>query len=476
MPRFSEVRTASKRQRPVGGVIPGEAERKMGESPQQPSNVLSRFSLRMRDMISTPSPAAESRKSSAAQGASVSWVNSVRAMVSKKKRRFQEDGFDLDLTYITDRIIAMGFPASGNEGIYRNNINNVYEFLEHRHGEHYKLYNLCSERDYPKERFHGRVAKYPFDDHNPPPMRMFLPFCKDVSEWLDADPENIVAIHCKAGKGRTGVMICAYLLFTGEWDNAEDAMKFYGFARTNDQKGVTIPSQRRFIKYFAELLEQHDEEVMRRSLSAVGELGFPRDVLRQEIMQQSLNLISGEENDSDTEDEKSQGDSKHDSTAGDSTPTAGDSTPTAEMTAEEKEEEDIRLEREQLLTRLREARRHARKTSSVGRVGGFTHESMWMSTQQIAFLSLSDEDFEAEQQRLQTMEQTERGAVPNAVSLTVTEIRIHGVPRCSTFGGFGKLVSHQPQWFRAMAHTFLCVCFISPLVSRAHLQDPVQRS
>ena len=31
----------------------------------------------------------------------------VRSMVSKKKKRFTEDGFDLDLSYVTPRIIAM---------------------------------------------------------------------------------------------------------------------------------------------------------------------------------------------------------------------------------------------------------------------------------------------------------------------------------------------------------------------------------
>ena len=31
----------------------------------------------------------------------------VRTMVSKKKKRFTDDGFDLDLSYVTPRIIAM---------------------------------------------------------------------------------------------------------------------------------------------------------------------------------------------------------------------------------------------------------------------------------------------------------------------------------------------------------------------------------
>jgi phosphatidylinositol-3,4,5-trisphosphate 3-phosphatase/dual-specificity protein phosphatase PTEN len=43
-------------------------------------------------------------------------TNAIRGLVSKKKRRFLEDGFNLDLSYITPRLIAMGFPADGTAG------------------------------------------------------------------------------------------------------------------------------------------------------------------------------------------------------------------------------------------------------------------------------------------------------------------------------------------------------------------------
>lgn len=46
----------------------------------------------------------------------------LRECVSKQKRRFEcsDTGVNLDLTYVTSRIIAMGFPAVGLESVYRN--------------------------------------------------------------------------------------------------------------------------------------------------------------------------------------------------------------------------------------------------------------------------------------------------------------------------------------------------------------------
>lgn len=43
--------------------------------------------------------------------------------------RFINGQYNLDLTYITNRVIAMSFPASGFESTFRNNIDDVVKFL-----------------------------------------------------------------------------------------------------------------------------------------------------------------------------------------------------------------------------------------------------------------------------------------------------------------------------------------------------------
>jgi hypothetical protein len=53
-----------------------------------------------------------------------------RKAVSRKKVRWEKEGFSLDLTYLTDNIIVMGFPAVGMEHLFRNPRAELYRFMK----------------------------------------------------------------------------------------------------------------------------------------------------------------------------------------------------------------------------------------------------------------------------------------------------------------------------------------------------------
>ncbi|XP_028760515.1 phosphatidylinositol 3,4,5-trisphosphate 3-phosphatase and protein-tyrosine-phosphatase PTEN2A [Neltuma alba] len=192
-----------------------------------------------------------------------------RHIVSQNKRRYQDEEFDLDLAYITENIIAMGFPAGDSssgvfgyiEGFYRNHMEEVIRFLETRHEGKYKVYNLCSERLYDASLFKGKAASFPFDDHNCPPIELIASFCRSAYSWLKEDIQNVVVVHCKAGMGRTGVMICSLLLFLKFFPTAEEAINCFNQKRCIDGKALVLPSQIRYVKYFERTLTHFKGEV-----------------------------------------------------------------------------------------------------------------------------------------------------------------------------------------------------------------------
>ncbi|XP_043927978.1 phosphatidylinositol 3,4,5-trisphosphate 3-phosphatase TPTE2-like [Protopterus annectens] len=189
-----------------------------------------------------------------------------RRMVSENKRRYQKDGFDLDLTYITDRVIAMSFPSSGKQSFYRNPIKEVSRFLDTKHANHYKVYNLCSEKGYDPKYFHYRVERVFIDDHNVPVLEDMLKFTEDVRQWMAADPQNVIAIHCKGGKGRTGTMICTWLIDSDQFENAKTSLDYFGERRTDKSasskfQGVETPSQSRYVGYYEIMKNKYSRQL-----------------------------------------------------------------------------------------------------------------------------------------------------------------------------------------------------------------------
>jgi hypothetical protein len=175
------------------------------------------------------------------------------------------------MAYITERIIGMGFPATGCETIYRNRLVDLKTYLDRYHGE-YKIYNLCIEkkRIYPRNLWiDKKVGLFPFNDHAPCPIKLILDFCIDLCIYLTVNPRGVAAIHCKAGKGRTGVMIVCYLIFTELCQTTDEALAHYASQRTLNNKGVTIPSQIRYIKYFETYLSANFERPFMRCIPKI---------------------------------------------------------------------------------------------------------------------------------------------------------------------------------------------------------------
>jgi hypothetical protein len=157
----------------------------------------------------------------------------LRGVVSGRRRRYQQDGYDLDLTFITRRVIAMGFPSEGIvESSYRNSLDDVSKFLHHKFGATNFLILNLSERKYNYSRLHDAVVECGFPDlrelrrephraqknHAPQkqtpnpfhpnqadtcPVDLALELAAKVQGFLDRGPRKVVLVHCLAGKGRT---------------------------------------------------------------------------------------------------------------------------------------------------------------------------------------------------------------------------------------------------------------------------------
>ena len=85
--------------------------------------------------------------------------------------------------------------------------------------------NLCAENGYGQLStvpFGDRFSRYAIRDHNACslgsrtkwscPAEQINSIMGFIQDWFNRDGRNVVAVHCKGGKGRTGMIICCLLL------------------------------------------------------------------------------------------------------------------------------------------------------------------------------------------------------------------------------------------------------------------------
>lgn len=181
-------------------------------------------------------------------------------IASYPRQRYSRDGHDLDLSFITPSIAAMSLPAKRPiEQLYRNHIADVRRFLDST-GRDWRVFEFRGEgAGYDDaEDFDGRVSHFPFVDHHPPPFAVLPRIVADMHAHLRSAGAGagagadggLCVLHCKAGKGRSGLAACSYLVsHTGL--SAADARALFTRQRMRRGfgEGLSIPSQVRYLGY-----------------------------------------------------------------------------------------------------------------------------------------------------------------------------------------------------------------------------------
>ncbi|XP_077070153.1 tensin-2 isoform X4 [Siphateles boraxobius] len=175
--------------------------------------------------------------------------------VDRVMDRVMERHYDFDLTYITERIISVFFPPLLEEQRYRLNLREVAAMLKSKHQDKFLLFNL-SERRHDITRLNPKVHDFGWPDMHAPPLDKICAMCKAMENWLNSDPHHVVVLHCKGNKGKTGVIIAAYMHYSKISAGADQALSTLAMRKFCEDKVSSSlqPSQNRYIYYFGGLL------------------------------------------------------------------------------------------------------------------------------------------------------------------------------------------------------------------------------
>uniref|UniRef100_H3CSD8 Tensin 1 n=1 Tax=Tetraodon nigroviridis TaxID=99883 RepID=H3CSD8_TETNG len=169
-----------------------------------------------------------------------------------------EENHEVDLVYITERIISLCFPFGMEEQGYIANLTEVATMLRSKHGEHYLVLNLSEWRsELPK--LNHKVLEFGWPDLHAPALDKICSMCKAIDTWLNGDSRNVVVLHNKGNRGRTGVVVAAYMHYSNISASADQALDRFAMRRFYEDKALPVgqPSQKRYVRYFNGLLSGH---------------------------------------------------------------------------------------------------------------------------------------------------------------------------------------------------------------------------
>ncbi|XP_060528873.1 cyclin-G-associated kinase [Cylas formicarius] len=164
---------------------------------------------------------------------------------------------DLDIHYITSRIMVMPYPSEGFETTYRiNHIEDVKLFLDSRHPNfRYSIYNL-SNKPFQSKFGQARVVdcSFAYPDHfNAPLLNSMYQLCEDIYQYLAGDSRNAVVLNCSDGKATSATMVCALLIYAGLYEVPEDALQMFAVKRCPPNMRA---SELRYLYYLSDIVRE----------------------------------------------------------------------------------------------------------------------------------------------------------------------------------------------------------------------------
>lgn len=187
-------------------------------------------------------------------------INLIKLLVNSPKRTIFDKniGVELDLSIITPQIIVCGAPTTSVwQGITSTRLNDLLNYLHLYYGRNWWIWDLQAEGcNYRDLNVKNQVFHYRFDDHGPPTIKLMIEAIELIRRFLIESPNNIAVIHCKNGKGRSGTIVCSYLMAYEQY-SLQAANELFTSKRMKpfSGMGVSIPSQLRYLRYFQLILD-----------------------------------------------------------------------------------------------------------------------------------------------------------------------------------------------------------------------------
>ena len=153
---------------------------------------------------------------------------------------------DMDMNYITSRLLVMSCPMEGIESAaFGNNIDQLKEAIEAKHGKSYKIYNLAN-RIYRKEKL-SQVIDLGANLSNlrAPSITLMCKLSANIVKFLSENAKNVCIVNCNDGRTISAIATCTLLMYCGVVQSADACLNLFNVKRGNF---TIMSSQLRFLR------------------------------------------------------------------------------------------------------------------------------------------------------------------------------------------------------------------------------------